>query len=182
MRQETEAVFLSYSYYRLEIDREQSGESIALATEIEEGRQPDSVFDSVGRQLAIIGDDINERYETEFNNILRTLNPNVETAYSYFKKIASSLFESGINWGRILTLLGFGYRMAVYVFRNGHHGYLRIITHWLARYVVESKIAQWIASNGGWVAFLKLTNYSFKYVLLALGVTLLLQFLHQRFS
>ncbi|KAE8623324.1 hypothetical protein XENTR_v10005563 [Xenopus tropicalis] len=137
---------------------------------------------SVGQQLAKIGDDINERYQEQFDDILKHLNPSLDNAYSYFKKIASSLFENGINWGRILSLLGFGYRMAVYVVRNGQRGFFRIINQWMVRYVMESCIAQWISSRGGWVAFFQLTNYSVKYVIAALSVALTLQFLLQRLT
>ncbi|XP_012900291.1 bcl-2 homologous antagonist/killer isoform X2 [Mustela lutreola] len=43
----------------------------------------------VGRQLAIIGDDINQRYDSEFQAMLQHLQPTAENAYEYFIKIAS---------------------------------------------------------------------------------------------
>lgn len=43
----------------------------------------------VGRQLAIIGDDINQRYDSEFQTMLQHLQPTAENAYEYFTKIAS---------------------------------------------------------------------------------------------
>ncbi|XP_053562837.1 bcl-2 homologous antagonist/killer [Bombina bombina] len=179
MREQTEVVFLSYSFHMSQMETVNE-DPARLNPEIEEIRPCDRMLDRVGQQLATIGDDINNRYEEEFNNILRTLNPNLENAYDYFKKIASSLFDSGINWGRILTLLGFGYRMAVYVFQNGQHGFFRTIAQWLARYVVESSIARWIAREGGWVAALKLTNNSIKYVVVTFCIVLSIQFLLQR--
>lgn len=42
----------------------------------------------VGRQLAIIGDDINRRYDAEFQTMLEQLQPTSENAYEYFVKIA----------------------------------------------------------------------------------------------
>uniref|UniRef100_A0A6I8QFQ5 Bcl-2 Bcl-2 homology region 1-3 domain-containing protein n=2 Tax=Xenopus tropicalis TaxID=8364 RepID=A0A6I8QFQ5_XENTR len=181
--QQTEIVFQSYSYHRLQIERDQNEYSLALDEEIVEPQQSESTnLISVGQQLAKIGDDINERYQEQFDDILKHLNPSLDNAYSYFKKIASSLFENGINWGRILSLLGFGYRMAVYVVRNGQRGFFRIINQWMVRYVMESCIAQWISSRGGWVAFFQLTNYSVKYVIAALSVALTLQFLLQRLT
>lgn len=43
----------------------------------------------VGRRLAIIGDDINERYDAEFRYMLKSLQPTKENAYEYFTRIAS---------------------------------------------------------------------------------------------
>ncbi|XP_073526740.1 bcl-2 homologous antagonist/killer isoform X2 [Phyllobates terribilis] len=153
-----------------------------LGDEIEDARQCDSNIDTLGKQLATIGDDIYKRYESTFDNFLKDLDPNLGNAYDLFKKIAASVFETDVNWGRILTLLGFGYRMAVYIWKKGQHKFLRKIAQCLARYLVESQIAQWIARQGGWDAVLKLTNNSVKYVLMALGVVLILQFVMRRLS
>nr|8SRX_A Chain A, Bcl-2 homologous antagonist/killer [Homo sapiens]8SRX_C Chain C, Bcl-2 homologous antagonist/killer [Homo sapiens]8SRY_A Chain A, Bcl-2 homologous antagonist/killer [Homo sapiens]8SRY_C Chain C, Bcl-2 homologous antagonist/killer [Homo sapiens] len=81
-----------------------------------------STMGQVGRQLAIIGDDINRRYDSEFQTMLQHLQPTAENAYEYFTKIATSLFESGINWGRVVALLGFGYRLALHVYQHGGSG------------------------------------------------------------
>lgn len=43
----------------------------------------------MGRQLALIGDDINRRYDTEFQNLLEQLQPTAGNAYELFTKIAS---------------------------------------------------------------------------------------------
>lgn len=48
-----------------------------------------SVLSRVGQQLAIIGDDINRRYDTEFQNLLEQLQPTAGNAYELFTKIAS---------------------------------------------------------------------------------------------
>lgn len=48
-----------------------------------------SVLGQVGRQLAIIGDDINRRYDTEFQKLLEQLQPTAGNAYELFTKIAS---------------------------------------------------------------------------------------------
>ncbi|KAM5180266.1 bcl-2 homologous antagonist/killer isoform 1-T2 [Mantella aurantiaca] len=178
VRQQTEGVFMSYSFHTFQL-REEDEDSKSLVTEIEEVRQ-DGHLDKVGQQLALIGDDLNKRYEEFFDDILKNLNPNLDNAYDYFRKIASSVFETGVNWGRVLALLGFGYRLAVFVWKNGRRKFLKTIAQWLARYLVESRIARWIVGQGGWAAVLKLTNNSIRYVLMALGVVLILQFVVKR--
>ncbi|XP_073472151.1 bcl-2 homologous antagonist/killer [Aquarana catesbeiana] len=176
--QQTEEVFLSYAYHITQLRREE--DSRPLGNEIEDARQVNGNLDKVGQQLALIGDDINKRYKDNFDNIVKNLNPNLDNAYDYFRKIASSVFETGVNWGRVLALLGFGYRLAVHVWENGRHRFLRTIAQWLARYLVESRIVRWIVGQGGWTAVLKLTNNSIRYVLMALGVVLILQFVIKR--
>lgn len=43
----------------------------------------------VGRRLAIIGDDINKRYDAEFRYMLKSLQPTKENVYEHFTRIAS---------------------------------------------------------------------------------------------
>ena len=42
----------------------------------------------VGRQLAMIGDDINERYAPQFNSMIKSLHLSPDTAYEAFAGIA----------------------------------------------------------------------------------------------
>ena len=53
------------------------------------GSHSSRTMGQVGRQLAIIGDDINQRYDSEFQAMLQHLQPTAENAYEYFTKIAS---------------------------------------------------------------------------------------------
>ncbi|XP_069828689.1 bcl-2 homologous antagonist/killer-like [Dendropsophus ebraccatus] len=180
---EAEAVFLSYAFHMSA--RSENEDSRPLSDELEHARQrqmQDSKYNIVGQQFAAIGDNINRENEEKFDKVLKELDPNLENAYDIFKNIASSVFKTGVNWGRILMLLGFGYRMAVYIWRKGHHGFLKKIAWWLARYLVENSILRWITRHGGWEAALTLTNYGVKYVLMALGVVLILQFVMGRIS
>ncbi|XP_017813292.1 bcl-2 homologous antagonist/killer isoform X1 [Papio anubis] len=140
-----------------------------------------STMGQVGRQLAIIGDDINRRYDSEFQTMLQQLQPTAENAYEYFTKIASSLFESGINWGRVVALLGFGYRLALHVYQHGLTGFLGQVTRFVVDFMLHHCIARWIAQRGGWVAALNLGNGPILNVLVVLGVVLLGQFVVRRF-
>ncbi|XP_066839059.1 bcl-2 homologous antagonist/killer isoform X3 [Anser cygnoides] len=89
--QETEEVFRSYAFYRYQQEREESGEEVPLDPEIAEIQQElGSTGSLVGRRLAIIGDDINKRYDAEFRYMLKSLQPTKENAYEYFTTIASS--------------------------------------------------------------------------------------------
>ncbi|XP_047650989.1 bcl-2 homologous antagonist/killer [Phacochoerus africanus] len=179
---DTEEVFRSYVFHRHQ--QEQEAEGAAAPTDPEMVTlplEPSSTMGQVGRQLAIIGDDINRRYDSEFQAMLQHLQPTAENAYEYFTKIASSLFESGINWGRVVALLGFGYRLALYVYQRGLTGFLGQVTRFVADFMLHHCIARWIAQRGGWVAALDLGNGPIRNVLLVLAVVLLGQFVVRRF-
>ncbi|NWU56973.1 BAK protein, partial [Rhinoptilus africanus] len=77
--EETEEVFRSYAFYRYQQEREERGEEVPMDPEIVEIEQDlGSTGSQVGRRLAIIGDDINERYDAEFRYMLKSLQPTKE--------------------------------------------------------------------------------------------------------
>ncbi|XP_078500362.1 bcl-2 homologous antagonist/killer isoform X2 [Lissotriton helveticus] len=182
--QQTADVFRSYAFYRYQHEQEQAEyvANVPVDPEMVELPAAQSITIDVGRQLAVIGDDINTRYEGHFQDMILDLKPDMDNAYEYFTKIASSLFEDGINWGRVIALLGFGYRMALYVFhQHGIRGFLSRIAQFVATFVLRNRIAQWIAEQGGWTAALDLDNVYFKYVVAALALVLVGQFVLRRF-
>ena len=61
--------------------------------------------------------------------------------------------EGGIHWGRIVTLLCYGYRLAITYLRRGIYGFFANIISWVVKFVVSERIAQWIADQGGWVCY-----------------------------
>ncbi|KAJ1139216.1 hypothetical protein NDU88_005591 [Pleurodeles waltl] len=182
--QQTADVFRSYAFFRYQQEQEQADyiASIPVDPEIEQLPDAQNITIDVGRRLAVIGDDINIRYESHFQDMILDLRPDMDNAYKYFTKIASSLFEDGINWGRVIALLGFGYRMALYVYhQHGIRGFLSRIAQFVAEFVLRNQIARWIAQQGGWIAALDLDNVYFKYVVAALAVVLVGQFVLRRF-
>ncbi|XP_065710552.1 bcl-2 homologous antagonist/killer [Patagioenas fasciata] len=180
--EETELVFRSYALYRYQQEVQERGAEVPVDPEITEVEQdPDSTERQVGMRLAIIGDDINQRYDAEFREMLKSLQPTKDNAYEYFTRIASSLFESGINWGRVVALLGFGYRMAIHVYQQGIPGFLCRIARYIADFMLQNRIAQWIAQQGGWVAALNLDNVYVKYMLVVLALVVVGHIVVRRF-
>ncbi|XP_062365329.1 bcl-2 homologous antagonist/killer [Cinclus cinclus] len=173
--EEAEEVFQSYAFYRYQQERQEQGAELPPDPEIEQLQQDleSSTSSQVGQRLAIIGDDIYRRYDAEFRTLLETLQPTRDNAYEHFTKIASSLFESGIHWGRVIALLAFGYRMAMHVWQHGVSGFLRRIARYLGDFMLQNRIASWIAQQGGWGAALHRYNeVCIKYVLVAAVVVL----------
>ncbi|XP_062461544.1 bcl-2 homologous antagonist/killer isoform X2 [Pezoporus occidentalis] len=180
--EETEEVFRSYAYYRYEQEREERGEEVPVDQEIMDIEEElGSIGSQVGQRLAIIGDDINKRYDAEFRCLLKSLQPTKENAYECFTRIASSLFESGINWGRVIALLGFGYRMAIHVYQQGRTGFLRWIARCVVEFMLRNRIARWIAQQGGWAAALDLDNVYMKYMLVVVALVMVGHLVVRRF-
>ncbi|NXK72330.1 BAK protein, partial [Amazona guildingii] len=77
--EETEEVFRSYAFYRYEQEREERGEEVPVDQEIMDIEEElGSTGSLVGQRLAIIGDDINKRYDAEFRYLLKSLQPTKE--------------------------------------------------------------------------------------------------------
>ena len=112
----------------------------------------------VGLKLASYGDEIQARYHDTFSQMITNLNLSElgnERAYESFRKIARRLFEYEITWGRILALLYFGYEIAVTVIKQGVRGtakFLKSLIKLIVDFIVNEKIAKWIAKQGGWVS------------------------------
>ncbi|XP_056367602.1 bcl-2 homologous antagonist/killer [Oenanthe melanoleuca] len=172
--EEAEEVFRSYAFHRYQQERRERGAELPPDPEMEQIQQDlDSTGSQVGQRLAIIGDDIYRRYDAEFRTMLESLQPTRDNAYETFTKIASSLFESGINWGRVIALLAFGYRLAMHVWQRGVSGFLRRIAHQLGQFMLRNRIARWIALQGGWRAALRRYNEVYiKFLLVAAALLL----------
>ena len=107
----------------------------------------------IGRRLGEIGDEIDAKYKDQFQDMIEQLSLTPATAYETFAAVARRLFRSGINWGRIVALLCFGYEIAITVIRRGFSGsFLRRIIRFVVDFVFRERIARWIAEHGGWVS------------------------------
>lgn len=156
--EQTDGVFRNFIYHMHIIDRSrnEADDSPNLSELTAFADRPMAQAACIGRQLAIIGDDINGRYSTHFNHMIRMLSLTPETAYEAFAGVARKLFRDGtVSWGRIVTLLCFGYRIAVTVIQRGIRGFFSRIVGFVVKFIVSEKIAKWIADQGGWRAALR---------------------------
>uniref|UniRef100_A0A2I2Y8H5 Bcl-2 Bcl-2 homology region 1-3 domain-containing protein n=1 Tax=Gorilla gorilla gorilla TaxID=9595 RepID=A0A2I2Y8H5_GORGO len=158
----------------------QDTEGFSAATDGTLRLQPRSTMGQVGRQLAITRTTSTGTMTSEFQTMLQRLQPRAENAYEYFTKIASSLFESGINRGRVVALLGFGYRLVLHVYQHSLTGFLGLVTRFVV-FMLQHGIARWISQRGGWVAAPDLGNSPILNVLVVVGGVLLGQFVVRRF-
>ncbi|KAK2572803.1 Bcl-2 homologous antagonist/killer [Acropora cervicornis] len=160
---DTEGVFRHFMFqrYQDETERgEQSGEmssSSARPDALEELRSCSDLHQFsqnlpvIGKRLGEIGDEIDAKYKDQFKDMIDSLSLTPATAYETFAALARRLFRSGINWGRIVALLCFGYEIAVTVIRRGFSGnFLRRIIRFVVDFIFNERIARWIAEHGGW--------------------------------
>ena len=114
------------------------------------------LFSDTARCLRRIGDDLVNN--VELNSLLDKVTITKDTAFETFASIAAQIFSDGvINWGRVVALFYFGYKMVVKVLFDG--GLLKTIIKWILRFIGE-RLVQWIAQAGGWVSWMKLTLVS----------------------
>ncbi|KAJ8314785.1 hypothetical protein KUTeg_006935 [Tegillarca granosa] len=150
-----------FNRYRQDIqsDSDSGCETPAVPELMNFTSDPMSRASQVGRQLAMIGDDINRRYADEFSDMINQLHITEDTAYSVFANVAKKLFDGGINWGRVSALLCFAYRIAMTVLKVKERAkkfadFLRLIINYVVRFIKET-IASWIARQGGWVSVMQ---------------------------
>uniref|UniRef100_A0AAU7NIH3 Bcl-2 homologous antagonist/killer n=1 Tax=Paracentrotus lividus TaxID=7656 RepID=A0AAU7NIH3_PARLI len=156
--EQTESIVRNFFHQRLTMDMQDQSNDINISTpripELQNfTADPLCPTSRVGRRLAQIGDQIDAQYEGEFRQMIRTLNITPSTAYQAFAGVARRLFVKGINWGRIAALLMFGYRIAKDVMINVGEFVTKIIKS-LVRFIIQERIATWIAQQGGWISAL----------------------------
>ncbi|XP_033101807.1 bcl-2 homologous antagonist/killer-like [Anneissia japonica] len=155
--EQAEGIIRSFMSQRLHMALNNEEEDVIVATpslaEFTVPGDPFSASTNIGRRLAQMGDQIDSQYREEFRQMISNLHITPATAYQAFAGVARRLFCEGINWGRIVALLMFGYRIAIDVARNASH-FIKNIIQTLVKFIISEKIAKWIADQGGWISAL----------------------------
>ena len=103
-------------------------------------------------KLRTLGDEFEDRFRTQFDDMVDQLHITDRTAYPTFHRVVHELFVDGnINWGRIVALFGFGGSLSVTCVQKGLPDLVDLIVEWVSTYICYH-LDQWISSNGGWVS------------------------------
>lgn len=105
----------------------------------------------IASRLRMIGDelDADQRIRSMVNQVP------VNSPYETFSDVAKELFSDGIyNWGRIVTLFYFTYKLILKSLRDEPSTILRSLIEWTVRFVREI-VAPWIIRKGGWLVILR---------------------------
>lgn len=96
-------------------------------------------------QLLKIADDLNKN--AELQHLISTVQSNC--AQDVFMTVARSIFEDGINWGRIVALFHLAYRLIYQALTQNHFDIIKRIISWVLQFIKEN-ISAWIRQQGGW--------------------------------
>ena len=105
------------------------------------------IYSDTARCLRQIGDDLS--HNSELNDLINQMTVTKDSAFGTFASVAGQIFSDGvINWGRVVTLLYFAYKLVVRVLFDGQ--LLMKIIKWVLQFISE-KLVWWIVKEGGWV-------------------------------
>ncbi|XP_016339434.1 apoptosis regulator BAX-like [Sinocyclocheilus anshuiensis] len=96
-------------------------------------------------QLLKIADDLNKN--AELQHLISTVQANC--AQDVFMTVARSIFEDGINWGRVVALFHLAYRLIYQALTQNHFDIIKRIISWVLQFIKEN-ISAWIRQQGGW--------------------------------
>lgn len=105
----------------------------------------------IANRLRMIGDelDADQRIRSMVNQVP------ANSPYETFSDVAKELFSDGIyNWGRIVTLFYFTYKLILKSLKDQPSTILRCLIEWTVRFVREI-VAPWIIRKGGWLVILR---------------------------
>ncbi|XP_071115255.1 bcl-2 homologous antagonist/killer-like [Haliotis cracherodii] len=159
VQSQTEDVFMNFMYqsYRQTQIRQQYDSTPRIHEFVSMNQDPVSSTAQIGRQLARIGDEINDRFSDEFDGMIRSLKLDKNSIFDVFTNVAKKTIAGGLSWGRVIALLSFGFRMVMKVLQDSTAQvpeFLSMIISTVAKVFLLEKISQWIAEQGGWIAAL----------------------------
>ncbi|KAK4468449.1 hypothetical protein MN116_007654 [Schistosoma mekongi] len=112
--------------------------------------EPHSIEAIVAHNLAEIGDEINRIYGPRLDRMIKLL-PVEECPLEMFYNVARVLFARGpTNWGQVITLFYFGYRLVVQRVKKGISNAFYQVCRCLVSFCRQINIFVWIAQQGGW--------------------------------
>ncbi|CAL8364738.1 unnamed protein product [Gadus morhua 'NCC'] len=107
--------------------------------------QQDPQIKAVVEQLLQIADDLNQN--AELQSLISQVQGNC--VQDVFMKVAKSIFNDGITWGRVVALFHLAYKLIYKALTMNHMENIRIIISWVLQFIRE-QLHTWIAQQGGW--------------------------------
>lgn len=121
-------------------------DGLEIPKELEVDQQ--KINKDVARAIRDMGDRLSN--DASLNRMISQVHVSKDTAFDTFLQVAKSIFEDGIvNWGRVVTLFYFGYKLAVQVIFE--IPLIKMIIKWVCKYI-KDQLAEWIFNQGGWVS------------------------------
>jgi apoptosis regulator BAX len=106
---------------------------------------------AIGSALRIIGDELDGNLHLQ-ELIEKTTMLRPDDVRQSFFNVAREIFSDGVyNWGRIVMLFYFAFKLVVKAVSNKLFEILKKIVEWVVQFIVDSA-ANWIIERGGWEA------------------------------
>ncbi|KAK1161767.1 apoptosis regulator BAX [Acipenser oxyrinchus oxyrinchus] len=108
-----------------------------------EGRDPK--VKEIVRNLIQIGDELNRNAELQY------LIDHIQLdSADLFHAVAERIFKNGINWGRVVALFHFAYKLIYRAVTTNCRDIVRKIIGWTLTFFRRHHVSQWIREQGGW--------------------------------
>ena len=117
----------------------------------------------VNKEVAHVIRDIGDRLanDTTLNNLISQVVVSRDTAFDTFLQVGAQIFNDGkVNWGRIVTLFYFGYKLALQVINQ--IPLIKMIIGWVCEFI-KDRLAKWIFEQGGWVSLVLFLVFLIQY-------------------
>lgn len=111
------------------------------------GELLDPEIKDVVDQLLKIAEELN--HNVELRQLISRVQANC--AQDVFFTVARSIFEDGINWGRVVALFHLAYQLIYNALTQDHFDIIGRIISWVLQFIREN-IYGWIRQQGGWGA------------------------------
>ena len=98
---------------------------------------------------------IDIKFRNDLAEMAKSLGLTFDKRRDSFAKITRKLFQDGINWGRIVALLSFGYEIAVSDVKEEDvdiKRFLQEIESLVVAFSREEDVVDWIKHKGGWIS------------------------------
>ena len=113
---------------------------------------PQSTPSMTSRTLRRMATKIEADYPDVFQSLNTALLITPATAYFTFADTTHFIFQSGINWGRIVAFFKFGGVVAHHLVEKQRSDMVQHVVDWTVTYIAEN-LLPWIREQGGWDAF-----------------------------
>eukprot|EP00118_Oscarella_pearsei_P024560 m.306317 g.306317 ORF g.306317 m.306317 type:complete len:208 (+) comp41146_c0_seq1:84-707(+) len=107
---------------------------------------------SVSMVLQEVASKLEDDNEELFGQMCEKLQITTATVYATFVGVVKELFNTGINWGRVVALIAFSGALAIHCAQTDMENKVGKVIDWTALYVVWN-LEDWIKNSGGWDGF-----------------------------
>uniref|UniRef100_A0A8D0TJQ9 Bcl-2-like protein 2 n=1 Tax=Sus scrofa TaxID=9823 RepID=A0A8D0TJQ9_PIG len=106
--------------------------------------------DPLHQAMRAAGDEFETRFRRTFSDLAAQLHVTPGSAQQRFTQVSDELFQGGPNWGRLVAFFVFGAALCAESVNKEMEPLVGQVQEWMVTYL-ETRLADWIHSSGGWV-------------------------------